>query len=585
MKRFCFMILSVMTVLLWGCIDDPKYKPAELSVNLTELSFEQEADEQVITVNSNRDWTATVSCGSGTADWLLLSQNSGKASDNGISLTVSVLPNSEEGSEDREAMITFNAGIQTATVKVSQLGQNRKSYTTIAEFLAAPVDETTWYELKGTITNIKNTEYGNLTIKDETGSVYIHGLTATQQSGNDKSFSTLGLKVSDVVVLKTLRGEFNGEAQGGGKIPAYYISHEPGSGGGTGGDDNIGENWKKAAVSSFGDDFQSIKTDYIKYVSDNWTFWSSDASAINTQFKTRIYNTVEKYLDIAPYQSSAASVTAFAMLPKANVSEASPKQVEFKTAFYHKDAADGSKFEVVVSKDFNGSFTDATWTVVYDATSASDAELNTWKTHKADLSGYASDTEIFIAFRYTGKSDTYRLDDVRFGTPANMDGGNEQGGNEEPGDVEGVEGDGVYTSNVGLPTADNANDAFYKAEINVGEEKYSGLKLGKSTVGGKFTTPALNMTGNKLSFYAVAWNNKACRLTVTINGGGTINGKSSVSVNLNMNAGARENSPFTITFGSDFYIFDLAGITSSTTFTFSTEDSGPRCIVTGVNVR
>ena len=98
---------------------------------------------------------------------------------------------------------------------------------TIAEFLAAEVSTDTWYKLTGTITNIENTTYGNFTIKDETGSVYIYGLTEEKQDGNDKSFINLGLQVNDIVTLATVRGEHNGEAQGGGSTtPAYYISHE-----------------------------------------------------------------------------------------------------------------------------------------------------------------------------------------------------------------------------------------------------------------------------------------------------------------------------------------------------------------------
>lgn len=98
---------------------------------------------------------------------------------------------------------------------------------TIAEFLAAETSTDTWYKLTGTITNIENTTYGNFTIKDETGSVYIYGLTEEKQDGNDKSFINLGLQVNDIVTLATVRGEHNGEAQGGGSTtPAYYISHE-----------------------------------------------------------------------------------------------------------------------------------------------------------------------------------------------------------------------------------------------------------------------------------------------------------------------------------------------------------------------
>ena len=98
---------------------------------------------------------------------------------------------------------------------------------TIAEFLDAEVSNDVWYQLRGVITNIANTTYGNINIEDKTGEVYIYGLTATkQENGNDKSFAELGLQVNDTLTLVTLRGEHNGEPQGGGSdYPAYYISH------------------------------------------------------------------------------------------------------------------------------------------------------------------------------------------------------------------------------------------------------------------------------------------------------------------------------------------------------------------------
>lgn len=562
-----------------SCIEDPQFKPAEIGVSPSEISFDKVSGEKTIMLKSNRDWKAEITVSGGDAGWLVLSDTLGSAAEDSVAIVLTVLPNT---GEDRDAVIKFNTGTVYASVNVFQLGEVRKSYTTIAEFLAAPVDGTTWYELQGLVTSINNTEYGNLTIKDETGSVYIYGVTATPQSYNDKSFSSLGVAVGDTLVIKTLRDDFNGTPQGGGDTPAYYVSHSKGENGGS--SDDIGDNWKKAAVNAFGDDFQSIKTSYIKYVTDNWTFWSSDASDAKTQFKTNIFNGDEKYIDIAPYSSSQSSVTAFAMLPKANVAGASPKSVEFETALYYLEQ-DNSKFEVVVSEDFNGSFQNATWEVVYDATYPAGAETNQWKKHTADLSGYASSEELYIAFRYTGKSNTYRLDNVKFGTPDNMDGGNEGGGEDDPDQGGGTEGDGVYTSNVGLPSADNRDDASYADTVIVGESEYPCLKLGTSSKPGTYTTPALSVTGTALSFYAVAWNGRTCDLTVTVNGGGTINGGSSVKVSLNPNAGASNISPYKIAFGKDFYTFGLSGVTSSTTLTFSTESAGPRCVITGVNVR
>ena len=47
-------------------------------------------------------------------------------------------------------------------------------------------------------------------------------------TSNDQSFGSLGLKVGDVLTIATLRSEYNGTAQAGGTIPAFYLSHEAG---------------------------------------------------------------------------------------------------------------------------------------------------------------------------------------------------------------------------------------------------------------------------------------------------------------------------------------------------------------------
>ena len=101
---------------------------------------------------------------------------------------------------------------------------------TVAEFLAAAENDT-WYELTGEIISIEKQDYGNFTIKDATGEIYIYGMTNGWVGSNNKSFSQIGLKVTDVVTLGTKRGSYNGTPQGGGNpVPAYYISHVPGEG-------------------------------------------------------------------------------------------------------------------------------------------------------------------------------------------------------------------------------------------------------------------------------------------------------------------------------------------------------------------
>ena len=79
---------------------------------------------------------------------------------------------------------------------------------TIAEFNSKPVDANVWYELTGVITGTINTTYGNFDLVDETGKVYVYGLTATPQSVNDKSYASLGLEAGDKIKIHGTRGVY-----------------------------------------------------------------------------------------------------------------------------------------------------------------------------------------------------------------------------------------------------------------------------------------------------------------------------------------------------------------------------------------
>ena len=86
---------------------------------------------------------------------------------------------------------------------------------TIAEVLAASVSGSVWYEITGTISNIEASDYGNFTITDETGSIYVYGLTSEWRADgkNDQSFPELGLKAGDILTLAGTRDEYKDEPQ------------------------------------------------------------------------------------------------------------------------------------------------------------------------------------------------------------------------------------------------------------------------------------------------------------------------------------------------------------------------------------
>ena len=109
---------------------------------------------------------------------------------------------------------------------------------TIAEFNAAEESNSQVYELVGTIGGSINADYGNFDLTDETGTVYVYGLTSTNLgygAKNDKSYATLGLNAGDKIKIRGYRGSFNGKIE---VMYAWFIEKvsDGGQGGGETGD-------------------------------------------------------------------------------------------------------------------------------------------------------------------------------------------------------------------------------------------------------------------------------------------------------------------------------------------------------------
>lgn len=83
----------------------------------------------------------------------------------------------------------------------------------VAQFLAAEDEAYTQiYELEGTIGGTIDTTFGNFDLTDETGTVYVHGLTATNLgygAKNDKSFASLDLKKGDKIKIRGYRSSLD----------------------------------------------------------------------------------------------------------------------------------------------------------------------------------------------------------------------------------------------------------------------------------------------------------------------------------------------------------------------------------------
>lgn len=143
-----------------------------------------------------------------------------------VGSTLTISAESDKGTAEDvrtyQQEMAFAAGTVNNTTFSFENPEQTIEKLTVAEFLAKPTGAT-YYELTGTISNISDTEYGNFDLVDETGRVYVYGLTASKVASNDKSFSTLGLREGDILTLYGTRAAYKGDPQVGG--PAYYISH------------------------------------------------------------------------------------------------------------------------------------------------------------------------------------------------------------------------------------------------------------------------------------------------------------------------------------------------------------------------
>ena len=96
----------------------------------------------------------------------------------------------------------------------------------VADFLAAPESSTQKYKLTGTIGGTINTTYGNFDLTDESGTVYVYGLTATELgygAKNDKSYASLGLAEGDKITLIGYRGSYGDKIE---VTYAYFVSKQ-----------------------------------------------------------------------------------------------------------------------------------------------------------------------------------------------------------------------------------------------------------------------------------------------------------------------------------------------------------------------
>ena len=136
---------------------------------------------------------------------------------------------------------TYNSTVELVDVTVIAIEKGSKPDTpdpqpvevktvTIADFNAAAESNDVWYQLTGTVKNLKEGDkYGNFDLEDETGSVYVYGLLS-EKGGEKQKFQELvaekGIKEGSKLTIIGNRGSYKEKIE---VMNAYFVSVEGGN--------------------------------------------------------------------------------------------------------------------------------------------------------------------------------------------------------------------------------------------------------------------------------------------------------------------------------------------------------------------
>lgn len=205
-NKLFFASLAILATLV-GC-KEKEEAPLAPSLNLdkTEVELGKEGGSATVTLTTNRDWTATPS-----AEWITVEPESGSASDDAQTVTITVLPNT---GNNRTGSVSI--GLAKKSIKISQLGEGGSGTeadpfnpaAAIAKCIEIGQTESAEeYYVKGIVSRIaeiNTTQYKNAKFYiSEDGSTkgefYVY---ACSYLGGEAFVSEDQLKVGDEVVVK-----------------------------------------------------------------------------------------------------------------------------------------------------------------------------------------------------------------------------------------------------------------------------------------------------------------------------------------------------------------------------------------------
>lgn len=187
-------LIASMALMFVGCQEEERFLD-EVKVSQSYVTIPAEGGQVEITVNTIDNWEIT-----GIPEWLTVSPTTGTAGESKVTFSAGA------ATATNEALLYLNCAGASQAINVLQLTEKVElPISTCAEVVAG--EDGVVYRVKGTVTSIANTTYGNWYLEDETGSVYIYG---TLYEGAEKQFEKIGIEVGDIVIVEGPRKDYSG---------------------------------------------------------------------------------------------------------------------------------------------------------------------------------------------------------------------------------------------------------------------------------------------------------------------------------------------------------------------------------------
>ena len=196
LKYFFPMVIAALSMMVTSCSDDDVVSYLDnVRVTSSYVALPAEGGSTSIDVTASGDWTI-----SDIPEWITVSPTSGSGN---ATVTFSA-PATTKSNED---YVTIECNGDKQKLKVMQIAEKVEVPLSTCAEVNNGTDNVT-YRIKGAVTKIENTTYGNMYINDGTGEVYIYG--TLDKKGAEKNFSSLGIEVGDVVDCEGPRVTYNG---------------------------------------------------------------------------------------------------------------------------------------------------------------------------------------------------------------------------------------------------------------------------------------------------------------------------------------------------------------------------------------